>query len=185
MNNLLDDVIYTNLNDSVINYSQTIINILNERYGLNKKYEDLKDKNFRSIYKDFSDEDLKNIITSNYFWENVKISDKFKKFYNKFKNTYKWYVIEKNINERCTLRDDFIKNNIGIDVIYDYIDEFKENFLSIHINTDSNALLNSNARIKILLKNGYDKPWNKTVYNIEDLYILNDWEDLDSLIKYI
>ncbi len=185
MNNLLDNIIYTSLDDTIINYSQTIINILNERYDLNKKYKDLKDKNFRSIYKDLSEEELKDIITSNNFWEQIKILDTFKDFYNKFKNKYQWYIVEQDINKKCELRDDFIKNNIGINVIHDYINDFKADFLSLHVNTDSNILLNSNARIKILLKNGFDKPWNKTVYNVEDLYILNDWRDLDSLIKYI
>ena len=73
MDNLLDDIIYTSLDDSVINYSQTIIDILNEKYGLNKKYKDLKDKGFRSIYKNLSEKELKDIVTSKDFWKRVKV----------------------------------------------------------------------------------------------------------------
>lgn len=184
MYNTPKKIIYISLDDSVINYSETIINILNEKYGLNKTYKDLKDKDFRSIYKNLSTDELHDIITSDLFWENITVLDEFNKFYFKFKDIYQWYIVEQDINKKCKLRDDFIKN-IGIDVIYDYLNEFDAESGTIHMHTNSANLFNSKAKLKILLKNGYDKPWNKTIYNIDDLYILNDWNDVNLLLQYL
>jgi hypothetical protein len=89
------------------------------------------------------------------------------------------------MEQRCKQREDFIKNNIDIDIIYDYLNEFTATPNSIHTHTHSSALLNSQADLKILLKNGYDKPWNKTIFNVDDLYILNNWNDINLLLQYL
>jgi len=68
----LNDVIILNFNDTIVNSSEVIIDIINNRYNINKEYKDLKDENFRSIYKNITKDELKEIKKSKEYLEKLK-----------------------------------------------------------------------------------------------------------------
>ena len=51
--------------------SVTVVQYLNERYGLNKAASDVHDWCYRSIYRHMTPKMVEDIYAGDYFWENV------------------------------------------------------------------------------------------------------------------
>lgn len=173
----LNDVIILNFNDTIVNSSEVIIDIINNRYNINKKYKDLKDKNFRSIYKNITKDELKEIKKSKEYLEKLKFDKSFIDVYNKFSQDFTFIIDSNSLNEK---EKEYVEENIPL-LIYNAKEiPIRENYITIDENTKN--LINSLSRIRILLSN--DKPWSKIEYN-EELYEMHTWKDIDDLLTYI
>ena len=69
--------IFLDCDDTIINSSECIINLLNKKNGTSKTIRDLKDFNYRSIDKTLTNEDVIKLFESDEFWNSVNYNNEF------------------------------------------------------------------------------------------------------------
>lgn len=171
------------MDDVIINSSETIINILNKKYNVNKTYKDLKDLNYKSLYHNLSRDDLFEIYNSDDYWKNVKIYQNFLNLYEKYKNKYHFIILNNNEHHNFIKAKEFIENNTDIQLKI-YFEDNSKFYGDFYISGNSSLAQNFKSKNKIVLTNGYKKPWNQCIYN-SDIYILNSWDEIDYLISFL
>lgn len=185
-------VIYVDCDDTILHSSETVINILNNRYNVNKSIQDLKDWHYRSIVSTVTPEEILSIYSSDEFWEQVKINEKFLEIYNKFKEDIKWVIVSKGDCVNLLKKQKFIEKNFE-DVefrglILNDSDEFNKSLVDmsdgIQIDDNINCLTYTNSPIKVILKNNKSVYWNKVYSNMDNLYAVENWELMELLIEY-
>lgn len=185
-------VIYVDCDDTILHSSETVINILNNRYNVNKSIQDLKDWHYRSIVSTVTPEEILSIYSSDEFWEQVKINEKFLEIYNKFKEDIKWVIVSKGDCVNLLKKQKFIGKNFK-DVefrglILNDSDEFNKSLVDmsdgIQIDDNINCLTYTNSPIKVILKNNKSVYWNKVYSNMDNLYAVENWELMEFLIEY-
>ena len=54
----------------------------------------------------------------------------------------------------------------------------------IQIDDNIRSIENTNAAIKILLKNEHDFPWNNLKPNIDNLYVVQNWKEVYQILEF-
>ncbi|MEG1798529.1 MAG: hypothetical protein RR262_18825, partial [Clostridium sp.] len=72
--------IYLDMDEVMIGSIETVVKILNKKYGMNAKKEDITSWNFSNIFKDETNESIEEIFNSPQFFEVVKFKDGAKEF---------------------------------------------------------------------------------------------------------
>ena len=85
--------LYVDCDDTVLESSETVIKILNKRYGLDKTIDDLRDWNYKSIVKELSQEELYKIYESDEFWDDIRFKLGFLSFFNENCSKYNWVFV--------------------------------------------------------------------------------------------
>lgn len=185
--------IYLDCDDTILNSSQTVINILNSRYGTNKNFEDLKDWGYRSIVKTVTGDEINEIYDSDEFWETVTFKEDFKNFYQKHKNSFRWVIVTKgntvNLEKKRSFLDnlfqdnyDFVPLNFNIESGFDKSSvDMSE---GIQIDDKTECLIGTSAVCKILIKNYKSVYWNKTPMHETNIYAVNDWKEIEDILMF-
>lgn len=185
--------IFLDCDDTILNSSETVIEILNKKNGTLKTIEDLKDWGYKSIDKFLTPEDVNNIYDSDSFWVRVKFKKEFVEFYNENKNKFKWIIVTKgntvNLEKKRDFLDNFFGNNYEfIPMNFNIISGFDKTSVNmengIQIDDKTECLLGTNAACKILLTNDRQKYWNKIPSQEDNLYQANNWEEIVDLLKF-
>lgn len=183
--------IFLDCDDTIIESSKCIIRLLNRRNGTNKTFDDLKDFQYRSIDKTLTTKDVLDIFESDDFWNEVEYSQSFFSYSKFLKDNFDVEIVS------CGTRDNLQKkraflNELGFGFTGLLVDESlnlcksRINMQSgIQIDDNINSLENTNATIKILLKNYREFTWNKTKANIKNLYVVNNWDEIIEILIYI
>lgn len=167
--------IFINFDDKIYNSYESIVEVLNKKYKTNKKYSDLKDKNFRSIYKNITKSEIELLKNSEDYIKNLKLEKDFIHFIEKIKNKYNIII---NNTRKSDSEINFLKqNNINTQKTYENIEKY------IVICDESETAIHENCKIKILFVT--NKPWNHEdlIYG-EDIYTSYSWDDVLNLIEY-
>lgn len=199
------------VDDVILNTGETIVEIINSKYDLNPKLsvDGIKDWNFtyfkREIKKQKGIElftiDFLNIFESEEFWNKVTIKQSFldilyepairDDFMVSFVSTgtkRNLELKEKYLFEHLNMRD---VRFVGIPVNSEkpcFAKKDINDYISLRggIQVDDNyECLDSNAKLKILLKNNKDTSYNQVVDIREDLYVVNDLNDLKDILLFI
>lgn len=187
--------IFLDCDDTLIDSSECIIEILNSKYGLNKKIDDLKDFEFKSIYKEMNSDKVFNLFESDDFWNSIKVKDGFNIDYFKRKNL-KPVVVSCGTKNNLNKKQKFIEDNFGFKFIG--LEFTPEDFSlnksgidmagGIQIDDNYSSLEGTNAAIKILIQNNRRFEWSIPKAGEDNLYVVQDWNDiykiLDFVIKY-
>ena len=194
--------IFLDVDDTILKSSEAVINILNKKYNINpaKNISDLKDWNYRSIVKTLTPEDILDIYSSDEFFDMVEPYEGFQRFYDDNKLNFEFIVVTKGDKDNLYKKQVLIRNLFGDDVKYNGI-EFERNDFgsylysydkscvnmdsSIQIDDRADALVSTNAGIKILLTNGQNRYWNKDVLvNVQNLYVVSNWDEAVQIIEF-
>lgn len=199
--------IYWDVDDVILNSTGTIINMINEKYnkpnGLEYKTEsDLKDWGYKSINNEVTSSEVCKMFDSEEFWANVEIRTEFytlveSGILSKYNNVFITKGTETNLSlkkkylyETCELKEVFNKFKfIGLG-----LEDSKANVNmagAIQIDDNFNYLKDTNAKIKILMKNHSERSYNNSFSDIDtldNLYNVNDlndvWQILDFNVGY-
>ena len=191
-------IIYWDVDDVILNTSEVAINIINRRYlneGQHKTFEDRKDWELKSIWRGINKQIAKEIFESDDFWDEVKVREEFKEVFDSIGDKYEHKLVTKGTECNHDRKQQFLINDTYMkDKQWDYIcvgDDEDKNIVDmsngIFVDDKLENLVVTNARIKILLKNGIDTDYNtprgkNTV--VDNLYIANDLEEVKQLLEF-
>jgi len=180
--------IFCDIDDTVLKSSKRIIEMLNEKYGLNKSEKDLKDWNYTSVYNQLTDGDVLSLFEDDTFFDKVQIFEE-SVFVLKGHDVYfctkgtdeNLRKKEKKIKEIFKIKYSFI--GLGFD---DGFDKSKvDMFNAIQIDDRYDSLEKTNASIKILFKNYNNFEWQKVPDGINNIYVVNTWKEILQIIDFI
>ena len=195
--------IFLDVDDVIFNSSEVVLNIVKKRYNLHKTDSDIKDWSYKSIYKGMTPTMVEEVFESDEFWSQIKIREDFVNSILKveeIRKGYNWAFVtqgnEKNLQRKIV----FFLNQP---------EEYKEcfndgKFYGIRLNESKNKvnmnngiqvddnfqkLMDTNAVLKILLKNDRETKHNtydcaKEIVNRNDLYIINTFEELRNILLF-
>lgn len=188
--------LFIDADDTILESSKTVINILNERFEINspKTYDDMRDWGYRSIYHQCTNQIVNEIYDSKNFFEKVEIHPDFMNFYNNHKNDFEWYIVTKghkrNIEHKIEYFSKYLPlaNVIGCQFKSFNNEEYDKSHIDmshgIQIDDRTDCLTGTNANIKILLKNNQDLYWNQTDKTNENLYQTNNWKEIVEILEF-
>lgn len=200
------------VDDVIIKTSEYIINELNKKYNIipSASIYDLKDWGYRSIITKISKKEDKErllkdkseiwqMFASDEFWENVQIREGFLDIWNDIviRDNYEFVFASKGTDENLTKKEKFLKEKLGTEKITfigmnlcaerGQSENHDKSFLDIEggIQIDDRySCLNTNAALKILLKNYIDTSYNTHIEERDDLYEINSLEEFKELLIF-
>lgn len=182
--------LYLDCDDTILNSSECIIEILNKKNGTNKTIGDLKDFNYRSIDKTLTSSDVLRLFEVDEFWKNVKYNADFLKCNSFLRDNFDIEIVSCGTECNLVKKKEFLKplgykfNGIFIDENLELCKKCINMQDGIQIDDNMRSMENTNAAIKILLKNGHDFSWNDPKPNIDNLYIVQNWEEIYQILGF-
>lgn len=189
--------IYMDCDDTILNSSAAIIEILNERYGVNKTVNDLRDYKYRSIVGTVSQEEILGIFQSEQFWKKVQFNEIFVEAIKKLKNIFKFIIVSKGTKENLEAKEVHLKKAfkemgvdiefIGIPIILGSSSKFEKSLVDmtggIQID-DCTDELRTKAAVRILLRNNRRVHWNYIPENEENFYAVDTWKEIEEILEF-
>ena len=195
--------IYWDIDDVVLKTNNQMVKLINEKYlkpnGLKEKsLENIKDWGFNSIYRELNLSQRIELFESEEFWLNVEINEDFLKIaqsgiLKKYNNVFLTQGTEKNLK----MKKEFLYNNNQLKKYiekFDYIgldiNEKKSKInmeKSIQIDDNYENLKNTNASLKILVKNNIETNYNNSFGFIDtpdNLYNVNNLIEALDILKF-
>lgn len=200
--------IFIDVDDVILNSSDTVIDILNRKFNLHKTKKDLKDWGFKSITHECNRQMLEDIFCSKEFWNNVTCKTELIEALenncdneNSLLNSYNWILTTKGDEENHNLKYNYIFNSNNIPFFAEHKNKFSYYALyhgerkdivnmygGIQIDDNYNNLKTTDASVKILLKNGIGTNYNDyylTSDNLQNLYIVDNVEEVVQILDFI
>lgn len=188
--------VFLDADDTILKSSETVIDILNQKYQITprKTIENLKEWNYRSIYKWTTEEEINEIYASKEFFDNVKFNEEFVSVYEKYKDVFNFCVVTKGTQKNLARKREKVVERfpemgfIGIRFITKEATDFEKNSVNMRhgIQIDDRLdCLQTNAAYKILLRNGLEVPWNNYQgNNMDNLYVVDNWKQIEEVFAF-
>lgn len=187
--------LYVDCDDTVLESSETVIKILNKRYGLDKTIDDLRDWNYKSIVKGLSQEELYEIYESDEFWDDIRFKLGFLSFFNENCSKYDWVFVSLGTEENLKRKRELIFRTfppvVGIDVKFvglDVSNGFSKKEVDmrggIFIDDNMRCFEGTNAACNILVKSDRPHYWNEAAPCFDNLYEVNNWDDIETVLDF-
>lgn len=198
--------IFLDIDDVILLSSKTVAKILKNKYpNQTKELSELKDWEFKSINREISKELLGQIFDSEEFFNTVEFNNSLISILEKTDNdtdglfnSYNWVLVTKgsetNLQEKYKLvfnHPFFKKHKLEIGYYGLNMNESKSKIRMLSgIQIDDNYwnLVDTDASLKILLKNNLDTNYN-SIYqiknNLQNLYIANDMKEVIQILQFI
>lgn len=199
MNNYKRKIVL-DFDDTMVKSSEQIIRMLNTKYGLNKTIDDLTDWAYCSIYPNITDVEVQELYSSFDFFNQVEWNDGVKEFLTKFNKEYKFIICSKGSEKNLYLKHLFLNQQmtklgiedwdfIGLQLTSETNCELNKSSIDFSdclfaVDDNVNALLSINTPCKILIKNYAEYYWNKTPINREDVYVVNNFNELTQMCEF-
>lgn len=186
---------FLDADDTILNSSETIIGILNEKYNINppKRYMDLWDWDYKTIYPHLISEEVEQMFGSDEFFNRVKIEEKFLKFYEANKEYIDITIVTKGNSENLAKKEAMFAKIwpeakfCGMNLDFANLDYDKSSIdmtEGIQIDDRFDALETTNAGCKILILHYKDLYWNRQTSNVENLYKVNNWDEIIQILEF-
>lgn len=186
--------IFVDADDTVIESSKTVIDIINKRYNITppKTFQNLYNWNYTCIHPSMTADEVNAIYASDEFFEKVQPNASFVKVYEKHKDNFDFFVVTKgdkpNLDKKeAWFKEHFPKMNfIGIEFIPEG-ENFDKSIIpmrgGIQIDDRTDALVSTTASCKMLLQNGIRVSWNKPQEGA-NLYVVQTWEEIGQVLDF-
>lgn len=181
--------IFVDFDDTLAMSSVTVVQYLNERYGLSKAVTDVHDWCYRSIYRHMTPKMVEDIYAGDYFWENVSL------FHNAVDilRGHEVTVCSCGCSENLRRKAQFLsESSLGYGMAFINTDGGKKSGKdkcefdmagAIQIDDRVDSLLYTNAAVKILFKNGNNHTW-QNVPSGANIYVVDTWEEIKELLRW-
>lgn len=183
--------IFLDCDDTIMNSSECIIDLLNKKNGTNKTIKDLKDFHYRSIDKTLTDEDVIKLFESDEFWNSVDYNNSFLEIKDFIDSNFDVEVVscgtELNLKKKKEKLKPLGYKFTGI-LIKDDSNLCKKCIdmqNGIQIDDNMSSMSNTNAAIKILFQNNNDFTWNKPKPNADNLYVVQTWKEIFRVLEFL
>jgi hypothetical protein len=198
------------VDDVVLNSKKRIIEIINKKYNLSPQIEEENERDWDFTYSkrtvkrqrgvELYNSDFLELFETKEFWEGVEINKSFLDILSneQIRNNYKITLVSVGTNNNLKMKEEYLYKHIdmtditflGIPVVSGkYCDkralnDLPEIYQGIQVD-DNYDCLNTNEKLKILLKNNKDTTYNEILDIREDLYVINDLSELEDLLLFI
>lgn len=202
--------IYLDVDDVIINSSEVVVDILNQKYRLPhylkpKTVQDVHSWDYKSIGRNFNLDDINDIFCSDEFWSKVKFTQSFLNLLsqssiedeNSLFNSYNWILVTKGDSENLIKKYSFIFNHPIISPVKNLIGMYGLGLNSnkdsirmlggIQIDDNYDNLIHTDARLKILVTNGLETDYNahyRIKDNLKNLYVVNSFEEALDILTF-
>lgn len=179
--------IFLDFDDTMVESSKRIVELINRKYSCNKDICELKDYRFQSIYP-VSKKEVTDFFASDDFFNNLEKKIGIDWFINKNFSGYKIIISTKGTPKNLIKKEKWLMNNYLHKVSFigltgDPRDKSAVDMKdSIQID-DNVECLNTNAKIKILYKSSHNYEWQKLDAN-SDIIVANTWKEVDDIIGF-
>lgn len=182
--------LFLDFDNTMVKSNKSIVEILNKRYFKSKNYKNCYKYNYTDLFPNVNSNEISSIYDSDEFFDILEITDGFIDMLNNIKNEYIISVVTIGTIKNLETKSKYIMTND-----FKFIDKFyginaKEMDKTsvdmsngILIDDNSECLRKSNAKIKILFRNGKDTEWNK-VYPNEEIYIVDTIEEIKEVLTF-
>ena len=179
--------VYVDFDNTIVESNQKVIEILNDKYGLNKSEDDLEDYGYISIAP-ITEEEKLGIFESDEFFSNLKFKSDFLKVLNKYDGKVKFVITTKGTAENLKKKEQWIKENIPGNISFVGITNNSLSKRQVDMTNgiqidDCTAALDTNADIKILYKDNHNFNWQSN-YNNTDILVVNTWLEIDDILSF-
>ena len=179
--------VYVDFDNTIVESNQKVIEILNDKYGLNKSEDDLEDYVYTSIAP-ITEEEKLGIFESDEFFSNLKFKSDFLKVLNKYDSKVKFVITTKGTAENLKKKVLLIKENIPGNISFIGITNNSLSKRQVDMTNgiqidDCTAALDTNADIKILYKDNHNFNWQSN-YNNTDILVVNTWLEIDDILSF-
>ena len=183
--------LFIDFDNTIANSSEVIVDMLNEHFDKNEKFEKLRKYDFSDLFPECSYWDIEKFFNSDEMFERLKIFpnmietvDAFKDFFDEIS------IVTIGTKDNLENKKRFLKEN-NLELTFygienngrsdkSSVDMHNGVFIDDHIG----CLHSSNAKIKILMKNVENGEWNKVEPN-DDIYVVNNWYEVYSIFDFI
>ena len=182
--------IFLDCDDTIINSSECIIDLLNKKNGTNKTIKDLKDFHYRSIDKTLTNEAVVKLFDSDEFWISVDYNSEFLSVKDFIDSNFEVEIVscgtELNLKRKREKLKPFGYKFTGI--LTDDDSNLCKNCVNmqdgIQIDDNMSSIENTNAAVKILFQNNNNFTWNRPKPNIDNLYVVQTWKEICQILEF-
>lgn len=185
-------VLYLDFDNTIVNTSKEVIEIMNHLTGKDYKWSDLKKYNFTDLFPEMTYEDIEKIFDSEELFDKIHWIDGCREVIEWWKN--KGHAVhfvtigrKKNLDKKI----EWLIMNSPVTFFFTGIMNYGDPDKSqvdmsdgIFIDDHIKYLRASNAKEKILFRNHQDGDWNGIEPN-DDVYILDTWEQIKDFLGVI
>ena len=187
--------ILIDIDDTFLKSSEEIIRQLNNKNNTNKTLDDLTDYGYLSIDDTITQDDIKQMYSSDEFFDNVFFNDGAIDFIIKYSKIFDIVFVSYGTYENLLKKLEFL-----VEITYRYNltniyfitcetgksckDEIILDHTYLAIDNHIEHLNEFNAPKKILLKNFQDVKWNKTPINDINTYVVNTFNEIGQMIDF-
>nr|DAK84776.1 MAG TPA: 5' nucleotidase [Caudoviricetes sp.] len=180
--------IFLDFDNTLVESNKRIIEILTERYNLNKTEEDLKDYFYKSIYNKVTKKEIEEIYESQLFFEKLEFKPSVLQILDKYKEKYKIIITTKGTSTNLLLKKQWIEENLDNKIKFLGLEgtSFDKHFVNMKggIQIDDNLnCLKTNAEIHILYKDGHSYSWQRG-YENKDILLVDTWDQIDEILNF-
>lgn len=196
--------IYVDIDDCIINTVETTVKFLNEKLNIEPP-KSAKDVTYYSGFKEIGEihiSELEEYWETNDFFNNIELDKDFLEYFKSNVKNFNWEFLtigtKKNLSKKYKYLkkqfQEFLENKTvkytgllshqNILNKSNYIKKYKlqDQFL-IQIDDNYDNLKNSQVDLKILIKNYYDREYNK-VNPGDNVYIVNTWREIIEILNF-
>lgn len=185
--------VYLDFDNTLVDSNNAMIYLLNQEYGTDRKYEELKRYDFKDLFPKLTDEHCEELFGG---WRLFGLLDFFESCYETldyFKKRCEYSLVTYGSKENLFCKEFWCKKHLPFIKNY-YLLEFKEDNCGydksmidmsdgIFVDDHIEYLRSSNAKVKILFRNNHDGDWNE-INNLDDVYVVNSWKEIYHIIKF-
>ena len=182
--------LFIDFDDTIVNSTETIIKILNERNKTSKTMADLRGWNFEGIAQ-CSRQEVLDFFSSQVFFDRLTFQPGFSEFLKNYAHKFNLNVVSFGTKENLEKKREWLQKNLPKGTNYHLLtfgssECFDKSSIDMSkgIQIDDRIdCLKTNAPIKILLKE-YELPWNQTDTTEDNLYITNSWKEINNILTF-
>lgn len=186
--------LFLDIDDTTLRSSEAVVKILNKRYGTNQDVKNLKDWSYRSLFHDVTIGEIERVYESDEFFEIVEWDKAFIDFYQNNKDDFELHFISAGSKTNLDKKEAMIKEMFpGAKLVrcpvYDADGScIKKSIFNMHgaiqVDDRTDNLVDTNAKIKILVKNHRDVVYNRVSDPVDNLYITQDFAEVAQILQY-
>lgn len=184
--------LYIDFDNTIVNSSEVIVKMLNEKFGGNKDWKKLRRYDFKDLFPSCSYWEIERCFVSDKMFEEVELLPEVYETLNSFKDKFdKVSVVTIGTDINLEKKRVFVKDRFPFDIeLIGIKNDGRSNKGSVDmrdgvfIDDHIDCLHSSNAKVKILIKTSENAEWSKIEPN-DDIYVVSNWYEIYSILDFI
>lgn len=184
--------LYIDFDNTIVNSSEVIVKMLNEKFGENKDWKKLRKYDFKDLFPNCSYWEIERCFESDKMFEEVELLPEVYETLNSFKDKFdKMSVVTIGTDINLEKKRRFVKDRFPFDIeLIGIKNDGRSNKGSVDmrdgvfIDDHIDCLHSSNAKVKILIKTSENSEWSKIEPN-DDIYVVSNWYEIYSILDFI